>query len=242
MSDKIIAVCGKGGVGKTSISAMFARTFIEDGIRPLLLVDADPAGGLTIVIGDKATNSLASVRDQLIHSARVGEATKIVKHLDYLLLESIEERKDYSLLAIGHSSEKGCFCPANQLLKKSIDVLASAFKIVLIDAEAGIEQINRKVTQKVDHVITIIDGSRQSFVTAELIREKVESASIYYVLNRSIPKDMNKLPENMKLIGVIPENANLRKFNREGKSLFNLPENNEALIAVRRIARAIIRN
>jgi CO dehydrogenase maturation factor len=62
---------------------------------------------------------------------------------------------------MGHNEEKGCFCPANKLLKNAIDSLIPAFRGVLIDAEAGIEQINRDVTGRVNRVIAVVDASQR---------------------------------------------------------------------------------
>ena len=59
----IIAVCGKGGVGKTVFSALLARALAAAGVQPLLLVDADPVGGLTSAIGERAVETLSGVRE-----------------------------------------------------------------------------------------------------------------------------------------------------------------------------------
>jgi len=74
-----MAVCGKGGVGKTVFSALFSRVLIEQGLTPLLLVDADPVGGLTSAIGEKAVNTLAGVRDRFIGEARKGNKANLAQ-------------------------------------------------------------------------------------------------------------------------------------------------------------------
>jgi len=239
METKIIAVCGKGGVGKTSFSAMLARVLIDDGVRPLLLIDADPAGGLTMVTGEQAISSLAAVRDRLIESARRKKTRHVANQLDYLLFESLVERPGYSLLAMGHSAEKGCFCPANQLLRGAIDKLSRAFMVVLIDAEAGIEQINRDVTRDVDHIISIVDGSRQSLQTARLIKQMVDGIAVSVISNRLDEKSLGVFSDEINVLRSVPENKTLKRFNREGQSLLELPPDNEAVESVRCIARAI---
>jgi CO dehydrogenase maturation factor len=239
MEKQVIAVCGKGGVGKTAFSAILSRVLIDADIRPLLLIDADPAGGLAAAINESAIDSLAAVRDRLIASARKGETMDVASKLDYLLLRALVERQKYSLLAMGHSSEKGCFCPANSLLRRAIDLLVSAFVVVLIDAEAGIEQINRDVTRGVTQIITVLDGSQKSISTLRLIAEMVHSTPISVVGNRMAPKELSKLPGNLELIGVVPENQALRQFDCEGRSLWELPPENEAVVAVRDIAKVL---
>lgn len=235
----VIAVCGKGGVGKTVVSALLSRVLIDAGVFPLLLVDADPVGGLTSAIGEKAVDTLAGIRDRFINEARrTGKAgaEEAAGQLDYFILKALVERKGYSLLAMGHNEEKGCFCPANRLLKNAIDNLVSAFKGVLIDAEAGIEQINRDVTSRVTRVIAVIDASQRSMNTLNMIVDLVGSSHIAVVANRVSDRGAFQLPEDVELLGLIPENEALRQFDREGRTLWELPQDNEAVAAVRNIA------
>jgi CO dehydrogenase maturation factor len=236
MERQVIAVCGKGGVGKTAFSALLSRVLIDSGVQPLLLIDADPAGGLTFAIGERSVNTLAGVRDRLIASARKGQSAQVANELDYLLLQALVERKTYSLLAMGHSAEKGCFCPANRFLKSAIDILISAFSAVLIDAEAGIEQINRDVTRRVSRIITVLDGSQKSVETLRLIRDMVADVPMSVVMNRGTGNKCGQdLPDGVEFLGVIPENKELRQFDREGRPLWTLAPANRALVAARKI-------
>jgi CO dehydrogenase maturation factor len=239
MEKQVIAVCGKGGVGKTVFSALLAKALTDSGIKPLLLIDADPAGGLGSAIGEQSTGSLAGVRDQLIASARRGETVQAANQLDYLVLQSLVERENHSLLAMGHSVERGCFCPANELLRASIDALVSAFAAVLIDGEAGIEQINRDVTRRVTRIIAVLDGSQRSVETLRLIVNMVRPTPVSVVANRMAMGDSGQLPEGVSLLGSIPENRALQKLDQEGRPLWELPPRNEAMAAVRRIVRAL---
>lgn len=238
----VIAVCGKGGVGKTVFSALLSRILIDTGIKPFLLVDADPVGGLTSAIGEKAVNTLAGVRDHFISEARKGGkagAEQAADQLDYFILKALAEREDYSLLAMGHNEEKGCFCPANKLLKNAIDSLIPAFRGVLIDAEAGIEQINRDVTGRVNRVIAVVDASQRSMDTLHMIVNLVGSSHIAVVANRVSVEVVLQLPEGVQMLGSIPENEVLRQFDREGRPLWQLPSENEAYAAVQRIAEVL---
>lgn len=238
----VIAVCGKGGVGKTALSALLARALTDAGVTPLLLVDADPVGGLTSAIGEKANDTLAGIRDRFIGEVRKGGTANIERaadQLDYFLLKALVERRDYSLLAMGHNSEKGCFCPANKLLRSAIETLVPSFACVLIDAEAGIEQINRDVTSRVTRVIAVVDASKRSLDTLRMIVEKVGQSRIAVVANRVSAEVSVQLPDGMELLGSVPENETLRQFDREGRPLWQLPPENEALTAVRNMARAL---
>lgn len=235
----VLAVCGKGGVGKTVFSALLSRVLIDAGYSPLLLVDADPVGGLTSAIGETATDTLAGVRDRFIQTARTGDKAELVNaadELDYFILKALVERGNYSLLSMGRNAEKGCFCSANKLLRTAIDSLVPSFSSMLIDAEAGIEQINRDVTGRVTQVVVVVDASQRSLDTLRTIIEMVGPGQVAVVANRVSSAEAFQLPEGIPLLGLIPENEELRDFDRAGRPLWQLPAENEALLAVRKIA------
>lgn len=241
----VIAVCGKGGVGKTVVSALLSRVMLERGHRPLLLVDADPVGGLTSAIGEKAVQTLAGVRDRFVEEVRKGGKAAVedlAPQLDAFVFDALVERDGFALLTMGHNRGKGCFCPANKLLKNAIDMLIPGFAGVLIDAEAGIEQINRDVTGRVTRVIVVVDGSQRSLDTLRMITERFGDLNVAAVLNRA-PEDSDlKFPGGIRPLGKIPENEELMRFDREGKSLWLLPEQNEAVAAVRAISGSILKD
>jgi len=234
----VIAVCGKGGVGKTALSALLARVFIARKSTPILLVDADPAGGLCHAIGETADKTLAGVRRMLVESARSAggaERENIAMELDYLLLEALVERSGYSLLSMGRDTGPGCYCPANTLLRSAITAAAGQFRAVLIDAEAGLEQINRRVTRQVNTTVVVTDGSARSIETMKAIREMAGPGEIFAVANRTGPGAAMDIPDGVIMLGAVPEDEELRRFDREGRSLWELPDDNPAVESVRSI-------
>lgn len=230
----VLAVCGKGGVGKTAVSSLLAAAMLEAGIKPLLLIDADPAGGLVSTIGEKVSETLAGVRENLIRAAAEADdaaKAKLADRLDYLVLEALLERQDYSVLAMGFAREKGCFCPANALLREAIDLLAGPFAAVIIDAEAGLEQIHRQVTRRVSKVVVVTDGSKRSEEVASLIRDMVGKDMVCGVANRVSENVEQIFPQGIELIGSIPEDDMLRRFDADGRSLWDLPRDNPSFLA-----------
>ncbi|MFH1885471.1 MAG: ArsA-related P-loop ATPase [Pseudomonadota bacterium] len=238
----VIAVCGKGGVGKTAASALISRAMLDAGVRPLLLIDADPAGGLVSAMGERVENTLAGARARLVAAARgAGDAEKesLASQLDYLVLESLAERDGYSLLAMCRMEEKGCFCPANTLLREAIDLLVGPFAVVLIDAEAGLEQIARQVTRRVTRVVAVHDGSARSADTVGLILDM--APGLVSALGSRVDTPMGlDLPEGVEWLGAIPEDPELSRFDRERRSLWDLPAENPARLAAARIAERLL--
>lgn len=238
----IFAVCGKGGVGKTVVSALLGRTLLDAGVRPLLLIDADPVGGLAAAVGEPVVRTLGDVRSQVIERARrrgEDEKQRLAAELDYMVLEALIERDDYGLLAIGRNTNRGCFCPVNTLLRSAIDVVADPFAAVLIDAEAGIEQINREVTRRVTQVIAVTDGSARAREALSLIVGLTGERPVGVVANRGEAAALEALPDGAVALGTLPEDDGLRQFDRQGRPLWQLDRDGAVWGAARGIARRL---
>ncbi|MBW1894465.1 MAG: AAA family ATPase [Deltaproteobacteria bacterium] len=230
----IIAVCGKGGVGKTSISALLTRMFSENTSNRVIAIDADPAEGLSYPLGITVKKTVDDVRNDLIRSIEKGEKTgkeALLKRLDYELFEAIEEKENLAFLAIGRPESDGCYCQVNNLLKEIIKEIVFNFDYVIIDGEAGVEQINRRVMEMVTHLLLVTDASakgRNVAATIEMVaRKNVSFESVGLLLNKI--KDKEEAEELLPLIdipilGWIAENETVREFDRYGKSFFDLPE------------------
>jgi CO dehydrogenase maturation factor len=216
---------------------------MEEGMRPLLLIDADPAGGLVHALGESAAKTLTEVRDKLVETARSAgdrERESLARSLDYMLMEALVERTGYSLLAMGRERKAGCYCPANTLLRDAIDSVSAAFRAAVIDAEAGLEQINRRVTRNVTHTIIITDGSARSVSTLVSITGMIDEGAIFAVHNMADNRAVAGIPEGMVFAGSIPADKELRQFDRSGRSLRELPAENAAVLAVKAIAARIL--
>lgn len=236
---QVLAVCGKGGVGKTTVSALLVRLLSQD--QRVLAVDADPAGGLSMALGWRPARTIDDLRREI--AAQAGDATDLAAAVDYRLLELVEQRDQLAFLSVGRPEEAGCYCALNTLLRESIEALTARFDVAVIDAEAGLEQVNRRVLQSVDQLYLISDptarGLRVVEELASLAQEAAGSPSIGWLLNRvRDERDAEALASRteLPLAGWIPEDATVRRFDLEARPLLELPEC-PALEAVRGIVR-----
>ena len=250
---KVVAVCGKGGVGKTAVTTMLTRVLKGDPeTGRFLVVDADPALGLLYALGFETDKTIGAIRERVLEAAEkgtAGEKTEVAEELDYLIVNSLKQQKDYSFLAMGHMDAKGCFCSVNNLLHDALQQLVGQFDTILIDGEAGIEQINRQVTDKVNTLILVTDSSYRGLQTVRHIEGLVKDGSVPLcdrmgvIVNRVIgdKRSAEELAEQFKLpiFGIIPYDPVVEEFDREGRSLLELPEESVALQAVRGAVRAI---
>lgn len=246
---KIFAVCGKGGAGKTAFSAMFIRVLIESGrAGKLLVIDADPALGLASTIGIPVKKTIGQVREAIMAAAKARketDVTEVANLLDYMVMETLVETGTLALLAMGRSETLGCFCSVNDLLRNAITYLSQSFETIIIDCEAGLEQINRQVMDNLDALIILSDTTARSIQTVRTIQNMVENEKI--VRCRKLGIVFNKVRSNegllkeyaddigIKILGYIPEDQNISDYDLLGRSLLELPHESLAQRSVRDI-------
>ena len=162
---KIIAVAGKGGVGKTSLCSAIVRELVEafPGKR-ILAIDADPAVGLSTALGVHVKHTIDDIRNEVIQTSERGEyrqAIEVLNEARFRIFDTMVECEGFAFLAIGRPEAAGCYCSVNSYLKEVISMLANDFDYVVIDGEAGIEQISRRVMEQVSHLVLVTDLPRR---------------------------------------------------------------------------------
>jgi CO dehydrogenase maturation factor len=230
---RIIALCGKGGVGKTSISALMTKILVEQKDKKVLAIDADPAVGLSTALGIKVSRTVDDIRNDLIQRIDGNESIdrdQILSWIDYEMLQAIEEHENLCFLAIGRPETEGCYCQVNHILKDIITSLSQQFDYVVIDGEAGIEQVNRRVMEKVSHLVLVSDQSQKGIQVVKTIQGVCESVIDYescgLVLNkiRTAQEAENIfVPEELTMAGWLPETEDIRNFDMAGQSILKMP-------------------
>ena len=247
-----IAICGKGGVGKTAFTVLLTKVLVGSNGK-LLVVDADPVVGLPQALGVSVAKTMGDVSEEIIRAARTGgkkEKIEVVSMLDYMILEALVELDGFALLAMGKREGPGCFCPVNDLLRDAIESLSGSFDIILIDSEAGVEQINRRVIRKVDKPLIVTDATIRGIQTAALINEVAHKRKakgdtrMGLVINRVREGQEEQLRQaaeqaGLEIVGFIPEDENITQYDLAGKPLYNLEDNSPSVVAVRKIAKKL---
>ncbi len=243
------AVCGKGGSGKTALVGLLAKYILGHEKKRLLLIDADPTMNLSMVLGVKPEKTVNDIRERIIREARSAgrsEKENLARSLDYMLFEALIETDRFSFLVMGRPESLGCYCPVNDFLRSGIETLAENYDIVIIDGEAGVEQISRQVMKSVDIPIIVSDISNRGLQTATLIKDVIQSHHKIFkytrmglVLNRvrGQEKELEQyiLKTGLEVFGFIPEDPDVTRFDLYARPLLELPEDSPAYQAVSRI-------
>jgi len=227
-----IAVSGKGGTGKTTLTGMLINYLVKKGKKPILAVDADANANLHEVLGVDIYQTIGNAREQMRKDVPVG-MTKDV-WFEMQVQQSVIEKKDYDLIVMGRPEGPGCYCAANSLARRYIDVLTDNYSYVVIDNEAGMEHLSRLTTQNVDMLFVVSDPTVRGIRTAGRILEVVKELGLNIkdlalIINRVQGEFDPKMTEvvektGLELAGIVPSDGELARFDLEGKPTIELPE------------------
>lgn len=232
-----IAVCGKGGSGKSTISALLAKDFARRGYN-VLVVDIDESNdGLHRHLGmsrpDELINYLGGkepAAKAILEYYSTGDPKKIFDKkwgLGDIPDVYVRQRGQIRLVAIGKIAHfgEGCACTMGTLSKLFFDNLALGDKdIVIADTEAGIEHLGRGIENGFDTVLVIVDPSYESLVLCEKIKKIAgdNGTRAYFVLNKvdnSLADEMLGALDCSSVAAVIPASQGLFKASLHGKEL-----------------------
>jgi CO dehydrogenase maturation factor len=238
-----IAVAGKGGCGKTSITALVIRYLKRNGKTPILAVDADPNANLGESLGLKVPQTIGRILDDFQHE-KISIPPGMTKeaYLDYKLNETLVESQGLDLITMGRGQGPECYCYPNTVLKKFIDGLSDNYAYVVMDNEAGMEHLSRKTTDDVDALLLVsnhsVKGVRAIGRILELAAELKLHVKKKYILVNMVPDKLDPLvAEELKRLGlkadiIIPEDKTLYRQDLEQKPLMEMPDNSPAVQAV----------
>jgi CO dehydrogenase maturation factor len=241
-SSKIIAVAGKGGVGKTSVSAAIVKALVKAyPDKKILAIDADPAVGLSTALNMDVKLTIDDIRKEIVSTVEDGEtkaAIELLGEARYKIFDALVENDDFAFIAVGRPESSGCYCKINTYLKEVISILSQDFDYVVIDGEAGIEQINRRVMEKVSHLLLITDASKKGTDVIKTIKSVADDLVMY----EKIGAIVNRIPDesvvshintgDIPVLSYIKTDSNLAIYDIEGKDITSLPDDSQIVTGV----------
>lgn len=251
----IIAVAGKGGVGKTTLTGLLIQYLCESGKKPVLAVDADANANLNEVLGVGIECTLGELREE-IERAGVDSRYQIPvgmtkqAYLEARLSDAITEEDDYDLMVMGRTQGQGCYCFVNGLVQTQIQKLQSNYPYVVVDNEAGMEHISRGLIPTMEIAILVSDCSRRGVQAAGRI------AALMKELNfkpKTVGLIVNRAPEGkldagtmeeiekqgLTLLGVVPQDQDVYQYDCDGKPIVRLPKDSPVRSALHDIVQKL---
>lgn len=242
-----LAVAGKGGVGKTSITALIIKALVEAGKKPILAIDADSNSNLHEVLGIRQPRSVGCIRED---ARKLGEdipgGMTRDRFMEYQIQASLEEAKDLDFLSMGRPEGPGCYCMANNILRDVIAKLTANYSFVVVDNEAGMEHLSRRTEEEVDHLFVISDPAPRSIRTIGRIAELIDELggrihNKHLVLSRvqggqanlpaSTLREIEQLPYQPEVL--IPYDDTLVDLDLHGEPLLKIPSDAPSYKAVK---------
>ena len=247
----VIAVAGKGGVGKTTLTGLIIQYLGEKGKGPILAVDADANSNLNEVLGVKVEATLGDVREEVARSEMAKDnpipagMTK-ADYMEFKFDDALVEDDDFDLLVMGRTQGKGCYCFVNGLLQAQLQRLEKNYPYIIVDNEAGMEHISRGVLPSMQTAILVSDCSRRGVQAVGRIAKLIEECDMHprqigLIINRAPGGVLNEGTkqeienQGLHLLGVVPQDETVFDYDCDGKPTINLPEDSPVKKAIREI-------
>jgi len=249
-----IALAGKGGVGKTTISAMVIKYLAQTQPGAVLAIDADPSSNLNMVLGLDLDWTVGEIREDMLAQvkqsltaggAAMGALSGGMSKHDYLvhhIRSSLAEGARFDLIAMGRGEGPGCYCAVNHNLREVIDAMSKNYTYVVIDNEAGMEHLSRRTTRDVQHLLIVTDPTQRGIVAAERIAGFRQELDIHIENSYLILNDMNgavpaPLMDRIKqldipLLGIVPHDETAKEFEFSARPLVELRDDSPLYHAV----------
>lgn len=242
----VTAFAGKGGTGKTSIAALTVRYLMQRNRGPVLAVDADSNACLNEALGVEVHATIGHLREESLAMVRAGAerpgGMSMEQLFDYQVQQSVIESKGFDLIVMGRPEGPGCYCAANNIIRKYSDQLSDAYTYVVVDNEAGMEHLSRRTTHEVNLLLIVSDPTVRGIQTARRINNLVDELSLEVrtkavIINRVSGTEGDELKKyaggfDLNVTGLIPQDSLISDYDLKGRPIIELPADSPALRAV----------
>lgn len=247
-----IAVAGKGGTGKTTVTGLIVQRLLQEKAGPVLAVDADPNANLGELLGFEVETTVGGLQAETlkkIHDLPAG--VPLDRYMEYELHQALVEGEGIDLLVMGRGEGAGCYCVVNHILRRYLDSIQGNYPYVILDNEAGMEHLSRRVPQGVDLLLIVSDANPVAIRSAARIDALADELKLkirkrYLVLNNlqgNVPEQVSGqiARAGLEVLGEIPHDEAIAALNLEGRPLSELGPGGLALTATKKLLEKALR-
>ena len=233
MSGQMIAITGKGGVGKSTVAGLIVRYLKRNTPGPILALDADPDANLATVLGIEVDQTIGDLREDILKAIKdFPPGMSKESYVEAGLHELIVETHKVDMITMGRSEGPGCYCFINNLLRKFADELLPEYQWVVMDNEAGLEHLSRRTASRIDHLIVVVNENPLAVDCARRIDELLadmdrDVRNKHFILNAvredRIPTVLDKMAGlSLAFLGAVPRDDTVEEALFRGEPIFSL--------------------
>ena len=222
----IIAVSGKGGVGKTTLCGLLIQYLCDTGKKPVLAVDADANSNLNEVLGVEPGITLGELREEIERAGsdpkyKIPAGITKAEYLESRMMDAVAEEDDYDLMVMGRSQGQGCYCFVNGLVQTQVQKLQSHYPYIVVDNEAGMEHISRGILPAME---VKLHPKKTGLIVNRAPHGKLDQGTLEEIKN-----------QGLELLGVVPHDDMVYQYDCDGKPTVQLPKDSPVRMALKEI-------
>ena len=258
-----IAVSGKGGVGKTTIAGVLARTLVHRGFK-VLAIDADPNANLALSLGisPNMAEKIVPISENAdlieektgVRPGSSGSVFRLSFRVDDILDNfSLKSPDGVNLLVMGavKAAGGGCMCSANALVRSLLRyLLVKRDEAVVVDMEAGTEHLGRGTAEAVDVMLVVTEANLKALETAKRVyklSEELGIKRIFIVGNKVVgPSDEDMIrrfcdDNDLPLLELIPYDEEMRQADARGDTLIDFSSSSKGISAIQKMGEKLLK-
>lgn len=246
-----LAMTGKGGVGKTTLSALTIDWLVRSNEGPILAVDADSNANLHEALGVSYAATVGGIRENARKEAQALTGVSKQEFLDLRVQSALVEESGYDLIVMGRPEGQGCYCFANNVLREILDRLTRNYRHIVLDSEAGLEHISRRTLLSLDYLIIVSDCTVRGVRTAARISALADEVAlpaksrgliINRVPNGVLPEAVSReaVATGLPILAAIPLDQAVVAVDASGEPVTKIPPDAPARLAISHVLECLL--
>jgi CO dehydrogenase maturation factor len=222
---------GKGGTGKTTVSALLIKHLVSSGKGSVLAIDADPNSNLPELLDVKDVGTIVGVVEEISRNMdKIPAGVTKDRFIEMRVQETLSEENGFDLLVMGRPEGPGCYCYVNNLLRDITSKITKDYDFIVMDNAAGMEHISRRTVRSIDKLVLVSDHSIFGIRSAKRIYDLAKGLDLkikdsFLVVNKVVGNIDAVSDEigatGLTLAGTIPYDLEIQRLSLSARTIFD---------------------